>query len=129
MAWGSVRFLCLALLAGLAGACDASLYHPPRPLPQDRCGLEPQRVELRAADGTRIFALFRPPAGGRRRVLVTFHGNASDVWGMSCAMAPYAQAGFGLMLVSYRGYGEDKPLILPEKNEDDYQNPPVQTSS
>ena len=61
-------------------------------------------VSLRAADGVRLLAWWvAPPAG--RPVLVYLHGNGGNLANRAARVRAYAEAGFGVLLLEYRGYG------------------------
>lgn len=62
------------------------------------------RIAVRSADGLTLAAAWRAPAPGRR-VLVYFHGNGDSWAGGAIAMAALAEAGYGVLLPEYRGYG------------------------
>jgi fermentation-respiration switch protein FrsA (DUF1100 family) len=61
-------------------------------------------VRLISADGLRLMAWYRPPPAPERPVLVYFHGNAGHIGFRAGKVRAYLDAGFGLLLVSYRGY-------------------------
>ena len=46
------------------------------------------------------------PAQGDKPTILFFHGNGGDIAGAASASPIYQQAGFGVMFLSYRGYGE-----------------------
>ncbi len=64
-----------------------------------------REVTMTTADGLTLGAGYQPPAGENAPVLVYFHGNAGHHGYRLPLIAPYAAAGFGVMLASYRGYG------------------------
>lgn len=63
-----------------------------------------QRIVLKTADGLTLAALYRPPDGAKR-VLVFFHGNGDGWGGAATANRLLAEAGYGVLLTEYRGYG------------------------
>ncbi len=63
-------------------------------------------IKYTTADGLDLAALFRPPAMGKR-VLVFFHGNGDSWDGAAAANRLPAEAGYGVLLVEYRGYGSN----------------------
>lgn len=95
--------LAYAMVAGALYAAQRSLIYPapvvfaPVPAGYDQ-------VSLRTADGLTLAAAWRPPAPGKAVVLF-FHGNGDDWAGAARAMATLEQAGFGVLLPEYRGYG------------------------
>lgn len=95
--------LCLFMFA----AQRSFLYVPDRSRPDPRaCGVPHMTaVDLVAEDGATLYAWYRPPADDRRPLIVYFHGNAGHVGYRGQKMAPLMDSGFGLLLLSYRGYG------------------------
>lgn len=78
---------------------------PARPDPA-AAGVPDMRVlSLPAADGVDLLAWYRPAADARMPVLVYFHGNAGHIGERGYKMRPFLDAGFGVLLLSYRGYG------------------------
>ena len=59
---------------------------------------------FRASDGVRLNAWYLPPPPGRPTVLY-FHGNGGSLSTMDRTVAEMKQAGFGALLLDYRGYG------------------------
>jgi fermentation-respiration switch protein FrsA (DUF1100 family) len=99
-----------ALILGLYGAGIGVLYanqrslifpapHSFPPLPS---GFE--QVAFRTADGLVLAAAWKAPRAGRPVVLF-FHGNGDSWTGGASAMAGLAEAGYGIFLPDYRGYG------------------------
>ena len=62
-------------------------------------------VTLDTADGLELLAWHRPPARGDRPTLVYLHGNAGHIGHRGGKVRPYLDAGYGVLLVSWRGYG------------------------
>ncbi len=62
-------------------------------------------VETATADGLRLLAWYRPPPVPAAPLMVFLHGNAGHVGHRAERVRPYLDAGWGLMLVEYRGYG------------------------
>ncbi len=65
-------------------------------------GMELARVET--ADGLMLESWYRAPSDAMPTI-VMFHGNAGNHGMRSYSMRPFADAGYGIMLASYRGYG------------------------
>ena len=63
-----------------------------------------QQIALHTADGLDLAAIYSPPRAGQR-VVVFFHGNGDSWEGAAAANRLIAAAGFGVLLVEYRGYG------------------------
>ncbi|MGH6953722.1 MAG: alpha/beta hydrolase [Alphaproteobacteria bacterium] len=93
----------LGVVAVLYGVQRRLLYFPDRTRPEHRLnGLE--RVELRTGDGLDLFAWWRPAPAPGRPVVAYFHGNAGHIGDRVGKLAPFLDAGLGLLAVSYRGY-------------------------
>lgn len=95
--------LCLFLFV----AQRSFLYAPDRTRPDPVLSGVPEMTvrELVAADGTKLLAWYSPAADDTRPLIVYFHGNAGHIGGRGMKMKPLMEAGFGLLLLSYRGYG------------------------
>lgn len=63
-------------------------------------------VGYRTADGLDLSAWYRPSSDGLP-TLVRFHGNGGQHGDRARSMLPYMQRGYGVLLASYRGYGEN----------------------
>ncbi len=61
-------------------------------------------VTIATADGERLVAWWSPPKPGKPIVLY-FHGNGGNIAIRAGRLALFQEAGFGALLVSYRGYG------------------------
>lgn len=61
-------------------------------------------VALQTADGLVLRGLYRPARPGRRTI-VFFHGNGDSLAGATAATKVIADAGYGVLLPEYRGYG------------------------
>ena len=76
-----------------------------RPNPAD-CGVPEMRaVALAAADGLTLHAWYRPRSQADAPVILFFHGNDAHLGTRADKIRPYLDAGYGVLLVSYRGYG------------------------
>lgn len=95
--------LAYATIAGALYAAQRSLIYPaPTAFAPVPAGYN--EVSLRTADGLSLAAAWRPPAPGKP-VALYFHGNGDDWAGGDRAMAALEQAGYGVLLPEYRGYG------------------------
>lgn len=65
--------------------------------------LEP--VAYRSADGIELKSLYRAPPSDAAQVLLHFHGNAGNIGDRVGRIVPYADAGMGVLLAEYRGFG------------------------
>lgn len=95
--------LAYAMIAASLYAAQRNLIYPaPVAYAQVPAGYD--EVSLRTADGLSLAAAWHPPAPGKP-VALFFHGNGDDWAGGAKAMAELEQAGFGVLLPEYRGYG------------------------
>ncbi|MCW4462212.1 alpha/beta hydrolase [Sphingomonas sp. BT-65] len=93
----------LALLGGLFLAQRAMIYPAPASSePGVPDGMRP--VMLETEDGLSLRAAYKPGAG-RLPVIVFFHGNGDSLAGADRATERLDAAGYGRLLVEYRGYG------------------------
>jgi len=110
MALGPVAAGLLAayvLLAGCMFVFQRRLIYPraggpPSTANESLPGIDP--VTVPAHDGLRLQHWYRPPGPGTGAVVVAFHGNAGTAADRADKLRPLAAAGFGLLLVEYRGY-------------------------
>ena len=61
-------------------------------------------VGLTTADGLELLAWYRAPTDEAAPTIVYYHGNAGHIGHRADKARPYLDAGFGVMLVAYRGY-------------------------
>ena len=107
MVWFAVAVGTYAVILVAATLFQRSLiYFPDTSRPDlDRTGVPGGReVTLTTADGLDLLAWYWPAADGSP-TLAMFHGNARHMGPRAPKMAPFVDAGFGLLLVEYRGYG------------------------
>jgi hypothetical protein len=70
------------------------------------CGVPEMRtIALAAADGLTLRAWYRAPTASGAPNLLYFHGNDEHLGTRADKVRPYLDAGLGVLLVSYRGYG------------------------
>ncbi len=65
-----------------------------------------QTATYRTADGLGLSAWYRPSSDGLP-TLVMFHGNGGQHGDRARSMLSYMERGYGVLLASYRGYGEN----------------------
>ena len=95
-----------ALVVGAAWLGQRHLmYVPDRTrVPPDAAGLEGAReVMLDAPDGVRLVA-WRADAVSDRPTILYLHGNAGNLAGRAGRFARYQDKGYGMLMMSYRGY-------------------------
>jgi fermentation-respiration switch protein FrsA (DUF1100 family) len=61
-------------------------------------------VELHTADGLTLKAWYQKPPLANAPTLVYFHGNAGHIGHRAFQVMPFLTAGYGVLLVTYRGY-------------------------
>ncbi|WP_299618739.1 alpha/beta hydrolase [Pelagibius sp.] len=62
-------------------------------------------IETQPEPGLTLTHWFHPPADPDQPVILYFHGNAGHRGDRVAKMRPFIDAGFGLLLTGYRGYG------------------------
>ncbi len=99
--------LVYVLIVGALYVFQRRILFVPGTVPPNRAdaGLSAMReVELRTADGLKLLSWYHAAASGRP-TLVYFQGNAGTIASRGFKAGPMIAAGFGLLLVGYRGYG------------------------
>ncbi|HRY06131.1 MAG TPA: alpha/beta hydrolase [Hyphomicrobiaceae bacterium] len=94
------------VIVGAAALQQFLIYHP------DRHRIAPAEVglsgvverEIMTPDGNAVLAWWSPPRPGRPSVLY-FHGNAGSLADRSGRIRRFQDAGIGLFMMTYRGYG------------------------
>ncbi len=81
------------------------LYFPSNahPKPSDWRVPDMREVTLKTQDGLSLTAWYKT-AEKNKPTIIYFHGNAFHLGGRGPTVRPYLDAGFGVLLVSYRGY-------------------------
>lgn len=82
------------------------IYHPAQTLGTPAASGMPEMrpVEVTTADGVTLVSWYAP-ARARKPTIVYFQGNAGNIGGRGFKVRPYLDAGFGVLLAGYRGYG------------------------
>ncbi len=62
-------------------------------------------VKVETADGLSLTAWYRPSQNENAPTLLYFHGNAGHIGHRASKVRPYLDQGYGVLLLSYRGYG------------------------
>lgn len=83
------------------------LYYPESHLPtRAQSGVASMdEVRFSTADGLELLAWSQPPAEVDKPWVVLFHGNAGTIAGRAFKARVFLDAGYGVLLVEYRGYG------------------------
>ena len=63
-----------------------------------------REVTLTTADGLELVSWYLPAQAGRQTLIVT-HGNAGHIGHRAGKLAAFADAGYGMLLIGYRGFG------------------------
>lgn len=63
-----------------------------------------EEIELKTPDGNSVLAWWSPPQPGRPTILY-FHGNGGSLADRANRIARFQQAGLGVFMMTYRGYG------------------------
>lgn len=95
------------LLLGMAFVQRDMIYHPGRArmLP-DEVGLpEMVPVPLKATDGWIVTSWYAPPREPRYPTIIFFHGNGGTIADRASKARILLDAGYGVFLAEYRGYG------------------------
>lgn len=95
-----------AVLGGAFAGQRHLMYFPDsyRPTPAESGVAEMTAVSLPTDDGLALLAWYRPPARAALPTLVYFHGNAGHIGMRAGKVRPYLDAGFGVLLTTWRGY-------------------------
>ena len=95
-----------ALVGGLYLFQRQLIYHPSQFMasPAEAGVAEMQTLSVTTDDGLALTFWYRPALPGQP-TLVFFHGNGGNLSGRGFKARPYLDAGFGVMLAAYRGYG------------------------
>jgi fermentation-respiration switch protein FrsA (DUF1100 family) len=106
-----VRLASLLALLFLAG-CGGGFFYPDRVVVDtpERHGIDYQVVPLRAADGTLLNAWFFPARGSAHGTVLYLHGTAQNLSAHFKRIAWLPAAGFNVLALDYRGYGESDGL-------------------
>lgn len=104
---GAIVVFWLAL-AALAYVFQRKMIYFPQPLSNEQPAAwgmpEMQAVRVKTADGLSLLAWYRAPKPGYATI-VYFHGNAGNLGSWGTALKPFLAAGYGGIMVDYRGYG------------------------
>ena len=69
-------------------------------------GLE--KINFETSDGLVLNSLFRKPSTKEKDTVLIFHGNAGHIGHRVEKFRSFLEEGYGLLLVGYRGYGENQ---------------------
>ena len=96
----------MGIVGALYLAQDKLIYHPSQHLPSPaESGLAEMRpVHLTTKDGLTLTSWYKAAEKGQP-TMVYFQGNGGNIAGREIKVRPYLDAGYGVLLVGYRGYG------------------------
>lgn len=97
----------LALLCAIYLFQRRMMYYPDSAVPDPAAAGVPEMTPVRfaAAEGPDLVSWYRAPTDPAAAVLIYFHGNAGNIGDRGGKVRPYLDAGLGVLLVGYRGYG------------------------
>ncbi len=83
------------------------LYFPDthKPIPQAWGVPEMKPITLATKDGLTLTSWYKPSTDPHLPTFVYFHGNAGHIGSRGFLVKPLLSAGYGVLLVGYRGYG------------------------
>lgn len=95
----------ISICIGIWGFQRHLIYKPDTNIQSQSYGLQGfEDLRLKAADGTIIQVWYHPAQAGFPTIIY-FHGNAGNLENRVSIFKVYAQAGFGVLGLGYRGYG------------------------
>jgi len=107
----TLLFAYLGFTAYLYAFQRSQLYHPDTEMgPPSSYNLDMREIELTSSDGINFMSWYREAKENMPTILY-FHGNAGHLGLRNRELKAFLDEGFGVMAVSYRGYGnsEGKP--------------------
>lgn len=116
----SVLACALSFYIGLMGVMYLNqrsfLYFPDHALPNvAETGIgNIQDIYVTTKDGLKIHGWYLPSAYDDGSVVVYFHGNGSTIQSSIHSMADYIKAGYGILMVEYRGYSGNPGALSEE---------------
>lgn len=91
-----------------ANMLDWRIFRPdPMPAARPWHGTAPVEVVARTSDGLELRGYWWPPKRRDGLVFVFFHGQSGNRYSAAQMAAPLSQEGDGLLVASYRGYGDN----------------------
>lgn len=110
----SIAFATLLMIASAGAVAGEALFasriYRPDPLPTGVVawhGAPPVEVEVETADGLTLRGYYWAPSIPGAELIVFFHGNAGNRTSAAQMAEPLAREGKGLLVASYRGFGDN----------------------
>lgn len=93
-----------ALVASLYFGQRRLMYHPDQTVavPSDYGYSSIKPIWLETEDAAQVYAWWKPPADNEKPVLIYYHGNAGHLGSRADKIRDYANAGYGILLQTYR---------------------------
>jgi len=66
-----------------------------------------KQINISTTDGFVLKSLYKKPKLKEKKTIIVFHGNAGHVGHRVSKFKPFLDNGYGLLLLEYRGYGEN----------------------
>ena len=103
---GVIAFVYVSVILGMYLSQRNLMYHPDASLgtPLSHNIPEVVSINLSSSDNLNIISWFKMGASNKP-FLIFFHGNAGHIGDLAEKVRPYVDAGFGVLLVGYRGFG------------------------
>jgi fermentation-respiration switch protein FrsA (DUF1100 family) len=100
--WIAGGYVVVLLLLFLAQR--SLMYHPSKIVPEPSMygASDMQVVKIETPDGFKLHCWWKPPARADKATFLYFHGNAGNIGDRAFKVRHYLDAGYGVMLVSYR---------------------------
>lgn len=113
----------VAALALLAAGCTQLFLYPGhmQVLHPQKLGLRYEDVWLTAPDGARLHGWHLQAAGTPRGTVLHLHGNAENISTFLAAVHWLPAAGYDVLLVDYRGYGQSEGVATIDSVHEDAQ--------
>ncbi|MFA5592179.1 MAG: alpha/beta hydrolase [Micavibrio sp.] len=98
-----------AFVFGLFFAQRELMYFPgyTKPSVDDIGIIGLEEIHVETEDGLKLFGWYKPSGDAKKKVIVWFHGNNSNVGWTATRAIPYMNAGYGVLLAEYRGYASN----------------------
>jgi fermentation-respiration switch protein FrsA (DUF1100 family) len=106
--WIAVLILAYGGFVLALGTMQKRLMYFPDPnpfVPADWALKEMQLLPVTSLDGLHLRSWYRPPQASGKLTIVFFQGNAGHLGYRNYKVRPWLEAGYGVLMVGYRGFG------------------------